>query len=475
MGFAMIRRHMTTLRLGLLAVDALSALGLFVVVSLWRFGPAAPEVWRDLGVDPVVLAAVWAVVWVTVLWLLDLYRLRSRWSVKSEVRDVLAAGMLIAVASFSALFLVKLPDVSRLFLLVLFVSQTMVTLGLRLGLRFGLRALRDHGFNTRSMLVVGTGPEARRWADRVERHRELGLRISGHVAMDDDDLAASGGVVGARPIIGTIGQLEAILHDRVVDEVAICLPPEHLARIEPITRLCEEVGKIVRIPIGELGLTLPGGRLEDFDGIPILSLVYGPDRAISFAIKRVLDIGLASAGLLLLSPLFAVIAAWIVLMDGRPVLFRQVRVGLHGRPFQVAKFRTMANDAEARLAELATLNEIRGPAFKLTHDPRLTRTGRFLRATSLDELPQLWNVLRGEMSIVGPRPPLPAEVAGYDLWHRRRLSMKPGITGLWQVEARREEDFDRWVELDLAYIDRWSVWLDLKIMVRTIPAMLQGR
>jgi exopolysaccharide biosynthesis polyprenyl glycosylphosphotransferase len=475
MGFAMIRRHMTTLRLGLLAVDALSALGLFVVVSLWRFGPAAPEVWRDLGVDPVVLAAVWAVVWVTVLWLLDLYRLRSRWSVKSEVRDVLAAGMLIAVASFSALFLVKLPDVSRLFLLVLFVSQTMVTLGLRLGLRFGLRALRDHGFNTRSMLVVGTGPEARRWADRVERHRELGLRISGHVAMDDDDLAASGGVVGGRPIIGTIGQLEAILHDRVVDEVAICLPPEHLARIEPITRLCEEVGKIVRIPIGELGLTLPGGRLEDFDGIPILSLVYGPDRAISFAIKRVLDIGLASAGLLLLSPLFAVIAAWIVLMDGRPVLFRQVRVGLHGRPFQVAKFRTMANDAEARLAELATLNEIRGPAFKLTHDPRLTRTGRFLRATSLDELPQLWNVLRGEMSIVGPRPPLPAEVAGYDLWHRRRLSMKPGITGLWQVEARREEDFDRWVELDLAYIDRWSVWLDLKIMVRTIPAMLQGR
>ncbi len=162
-------------------------------------------------------------------------------------------------------------------------------------------------------------------------------------------------------------------------------------------------------------------------------------------------------------------------VDGRPVLFRQERVGLHGRPFQVVKFRTMATDAEARLEELAALNEIRGPAFKLTHDPRMTRTGRILRATSIDELPQLWNVLLGEMSIVGPRPPLPAEVAGYDLWHRRRLSMKPGITGLWQVEARRDQDFDRWVELDLAYIDRWSVWLDLKIMVRTIPAMLQGR
>ncbi len=177
MGCAMIRRHMTTLRLGLLAVDALSALALIVIVSHWRFGATAPEVWRGLGVDPVALAAIWAIVWVSVLWLLDLYRLRSRWSVKSEVRDVLAAGVLIAVAAFSALFLVKLPDVSRLFLLVLFASQTAVTLTLRLAVRFGLRRLRDHGYNTRSMLVVGTGPEARRWADRVERHKELGLRI----------------------------------------------------------------------------------------------------------------------------------------------------------------------------------------------------------------------------------------------------------------------------------------------------------
>ena len=135
----------------------------------------------------------------------------------------------------------------------------------------------------------------------------------------------------------------------------------------------------------------------------------------------------------------------------------------------------MVPDAEDQLAELTEHNEIKGHAFKLTNDPRLSRTGGVLRKTSIDELPQLWNVLLGEMSLVGPRPPLPTEVAGYDLWHRRRLSMKPGITGLWQVAARGEEDFDRWVELDLAYIDRWSVWLDLKIMIRTIPAMLQGR
>ncbi|HLO36080.1 MAG TPA: sugar transferase, partial [Candidatus Deferrimicrobium sp.] len=148
-----------------------------------------------------------------------------------------------------------------------------------------------------------------------------------------------------------------------------------------------------------------------------------------------------------------------------------------GRPFEVVKFRTMIPDAEDRLDDLTSRNEIRGQAFKVTDDPRVTRTGRLLRALSLDELPQLWNVLRGEMSLVGPRPPLRREVDEYDIWHRRRLSMKPGITGLWQVAARREPEFDRWVRMDLDYIDRWSLWLDVKIIVRTIPAVLsqQGR
>ncbi len=215
--------------------------------------------------------------------------------------------------------------------------------------------------------------------------------------------------------------------------------------------------------------------MEEFDGIPVLSLTYGPDRDLALAGKRLLDVGLGAVALVILAPVMAVIGLLVALVDGGPILFRQTRVGLHGRPFDVAKFRTMQPDAEGQLEELQGRNEIRGPAFKLTDDPRLTRTGRILRATSLDELPQIWNVLRGEMSLVGPRPPLPREVDGYDLWHRRRLSMKPGITGLWQVEGRREPDFDRWVQLDLAYIDRWSIWLDVKIMAKTIPAMFQGR
>jgi exopolysaccharide biosynthesis polyprenyl glycosylphosphotransferase len=467
----LIRRYSTALRLGLLAADALSAFVLFIAISVVQFGPGWMATWRAAGFDPFVVAAAYAVAWISVLWLHDLYRLRARWSVRSEIRDVLQADLLLAVATFSALFLFKLPDVSRRFLITLFILQVVVTLASRVSIRVLSGVLRDRGHNRRYMLVVGTGEAARRFANRVERHRVLGLRVIGHLA------PAPGGpdAIASRPVLGTIDDIEDVLHRRIVDEVAICLPDDALGRVEPITRLCEEEGKIVRIPVGQLGLTLPGGRIEEFDGVPVLSLVYGPDRALALLGKRVVDFALGLVALVILAPVLAVIAVAVAVVDGRPILFRQARVGLHGRPFQVLKFRTMLPDAEERLAALQEHNEIRGPAFKVTHDPRLTRSGRLLRASSLDELPQIWNVLRGEMSLVGPRPPLPREVESYDLWHRRRLSMKPGMTGLWQVEGRREEDFDRWVALDLAYIDRWSLWLDLKIMARTIPAMFQGR
>ena len=474
----MIRRHVTALRIGLMSVDVLSAVLLFSIISLVRFGPAWPSAWRSAGVDPIVALAAWGAVWVTVLWVLGLYRLRTRWSGRSEFADLVRATVFVALATFTALFVAKLPDVSRFFLIVLFASQFVVTLVSRLAIRTLLRRLRSGDRILRYMLVVGTGDTARKFADRVERHRELGLRVIGHLSADRLEhpvasLAAES--LGDRPVLGTLDSIEDVLHGTVVDEVAICLPAESIAFVEPITRICEEEGKIVRIPLVDYSVSLPGGRVEDFDGLKILSLVYGPDRVVGLLLKRLIDLALGAIALVLLSPLFALLAIAIAILDGRPVFFRQTRVGLHGRQFMVVKFRTMVPDAEERLEELEALNEIQGPAFKLTIDPRLSRTGRLMRATSLDELPQLWNVIAGQMSLVGPRPPLPREVADYDLWHRRRLSMKPGITGLWQVEARRDSDFDRWVELDLAYIDRWSIWLDLKIMIRTIPAMLQGR
>lgn len=196
-------------------------------------------------------------------------------------------------------------------------------------------------------------------------------------------------------------------------------------------------------------------------------------RRAALAAKRGLDIVGAAVGLLLLGPVLLCVAVVCLLADGRPVLFRQERVGEGGRRFVLTKFRTMIRDAEGQQGALAARNEVRGPGFKITDDPRLTRVGRVLRRASIDELPQLWNVLRGSMSLVGPRPPLPSEVAWYDAWHRRRLAVKPGITGLWQISARREVDFDRWVELDLEYIERWSLWLDVRILARTAAVIVE--
>jgi len=468
----MLRRHTTAFRLSLVAADAASAAFLFIALSIARFGlPGWEAAWRRAGIDPYMVTAAYVAGWVSLIWILGLYRSRIRWSIRSDLLDVTRAGVLLAITAFSVLFVLKLPGVSRLFLVTLFPAQVATTFALRLAIRLGFRFARSRGLSTRFILIVGTGEAAETFSRRIERHRELGLRVMGHLSTSADVEAPR----VSRPILGTIDDIEDVLHGQPVDEVGICLPPAAWSMVEPITRLCEEEGKIVRIPLVQGQISLPGGRHEEFEGIPILSLVYGPDRILALLAKRVVDIVLSAVALVILSPVFLIVGIWVAALDGRPIFFRQPRVGLHGRIFQVLKLRTMVRDAEDQLDDLMDQNEIQGHAFKLSDDPRLTRTGRFLRRTSIDELPQLWNVLRGEMSLVGPRPPLPREVEGYDLWHRRRLSMKPGITGLWQVSARREEEFDRWVEMDLDYIDRWSLWLDFTIMFRTIPAMLQGR
>ena len=460
-----------TLRLALMLGDGVAAGMVFLVISFVRFGDGAwIEIWRHTGIDIRVAAILFGVAWVVALWYHGLYRLRVRWQLRTEAKDIARSTILVGAITLAILFLTHQDDVSRLFLLALFVVQPLVTFAERGVLRYAFSYLRSRGYNTRYMLVVGTGRLAQDFADLVEARPGLGIQVLGHLSVPD----AAPSLV-TRPILGTIDDIEEIFHGNVVDEVAACLPPESASYLEPVASLAADEGKTVRIPVDPHDGATLDAREEEFEGLVIRSLIHDGHREAGLAVKRLIDIVGSAAGLIVLSPLIVVTALVIRIRDGAPIFFRQTRVGLHGRPFTIIKFRTMAPDAERRLHEVAHLNEREGAAFKATNDPRLSQVGGFLRRTSLDELPQLWNVLRGEMSLVGPRPPLPAEVGEYDIWHRRRLSMKPGITGLWQVESRNEPDFDRWVELDLSYIDRWTLWLDLSILVRTMPSVLMAR
>ena len=464
----MIRRHATGLRIALMVVDGALAVVLLVALSILRFGAGWDVLWRQIVPQPGAFVGLYAITWVGVLAYHGLYRPRARWSIRSEAVDLARATVVMALLSLSVLFLFRLPDVSRLFLLLLFPAQFLITLATRAALRVGFRWLREHGYNARFVVIAGAGPRGQAFAAKLADHPELGLQVIGYI--DDDPSLVDGGT----PLLGSLSDLQTILHDRVIDEVVVCLPFSQWNLVDAIARIVEEEGKIVRVPMDVLDHAFATGKVEELDGMPVFSLVSGPDRLAALALKRTLDVLVAGVALVVLSPILLVLALAIRRQDGSPVLFRQERVGLNGRPFRVVKFRTMVVDAEARQLEVASRTPI-PRQFRMEADPRVTKTGRWLRRTSLDELPQLWNVLHGEMSLVGPRPALRAEVGAYDIWHRRRLSMKPGITGLWQVTARRDDDFDRRASLDLDYIDRWSIWLDVKILLRTIPAALEGR
>jgi exopolysaccharide biosynthesis polyprenyl glycosylphosphotransferase len=463
----MIRRYLAILRFALMSADVLSAVALFTFLVFIRFEVLEPDAHWDLAIGAGTLAVAYGIAWAGCLWLLGLYRLRTHVTFRGEAFGILRATILAGLAMFSLFFLLRLDDVSRLFLLLLLGSQPLLTIASRFALRQLLRSMRRRGLMTRQMLIVGAGPEARAFADEVKAHRDLGLEVIGHLSGPRDPAGAV-----RLPVLGTIDDIDDVLHGSVVDEVALCLSPEDWEYVEPVTRICEDEGKIVRVSMRALGGMLSGGQYEELGNTPIVTFLYGPDRLIGLALKRVFDIAASATAIVVLSPLLLGVALWIRLADGPPAVFSQRRVGLHGRPFTCFKFRTMVPDAEELFDDIAHLSEIEGPAFKMEDDPRITSVGRFLRRTSLDELPQLVNVLRGEMSIVGPRPAPPREVARYSIWHRRRLMMRPGLTGYWQVVARSDESFDRRAELDLQYIDRWSLWMDVKIILRTIPAIV---
>lgn len=473
----MTKRHLMTLRLVLLLGDGIAAWLVFVAVSRLRFD-ADPSARWNVGLDIGTAAILFAVLWVTVLWVTGLYRIGVRWSLLGEARDIAKSTVIALAVTLSLLFLSHQDAVSRVFLAALFIAQPMVTLGGRGLLRLWFDSLRRRGLDKNYMLVIGTGRLAEGFADRVEANRGLGLRVVGHLTVPPrsrGDAQESDERTVSRPVLGSVNDLADVFRTMTVDEVAVCLPPGSAGLLDPIVSIAAEAGKTVRVPSDPSEELLGHALVEDFDGLVVRSVIHDSHRDLELAIKRIIDIVGAAVGLVVLSPLLIAVAIAIRVRDGAPVLFRQVRVGRHGRPFTIYKFRTMQPDAEARFSEVAASSDTKGAAFKMRADPRVTALGRFLRSSSIDELPQLINVLRGEMSLVGPRPAPPREVDRYDMWHRRRLSMRPGMTGLWQIKARMDDHFDDRAHLDLQYIDQWTFWSDMTILARTIPALIVAR
>ena len=348
---------------------------------------------------------------------------------------------------------------------------TLLSLG-RLVKRWVLESRMRRGIGVDRLLIVGAGEVGRRLMRNIVAQPELGYQVIGFV---DDDPDKNKTDIGRFKALGGIDNLPRVVQEKAIDEVIVTLPWMHHRKILGIMRQCEREQVRARIVPDLFQLALSRVDIEDLGGIPIIGVKEVSITGWNLAFKRASDIVLSLAALILLSPLTLLISVAIKLDSPGPILFKQVRVGKGGRRFVFHKFRSMRQGAEGERRQLAARDEVMGATFKIRHDPRCTRVGRLLRRTSLDELPQFYNVLRGEMSLVGPRPAIPSEVEQYQEWHRRRLEIPPGITGLWQVSGRSQLTFDEMCLLDIYYLENWSPLLDLKIALKTIPAVLAGR
>ena len=342
----------------------------------------------------------------------------------------------------------------------------------RLLVRASLRALRAHGYNYRRVILVGRGNAAKQIAENMDSNPAYGIRVVGSCWMPGEEaLDTSEDVLP----LGDASTLCDAVTSQEVDSVIVTPSVEVRARdVQRVLERCDVAGVRCFYAPDFLHLKNLSSASGSFGGMPAFTFGSKLGSPAQLAIKRAIDVVGAIVGLLVALPVFVAAAIAIKIYDRGPLFFRQERIGEGGRRFYFYKFRSMCTDAESQKASLAAINELDGPVFKVKKDPRVTPVGRFLRKYSLDELPQLLNVLRGDMSLVGPRPPVPDEVARYSWWQRRRISVRPGLTCVWQVSGRNKVSFEQWMEMDMFYIDNWSLWMDFKLMVKTMPALVKG-
>ena len=468
----MIKEMEKVVRTVMIVLDAVIVSFMFSLAFASRpFFHAVPDLIPVSISDYIMVLVLVVLLWYVMLSLSGMYR-------SLRTRTFLEIGLIIIRAAFfttlifgAFVFLFKLRFISRSFFVILMAASS-TSIALEKTIIYSvMHYMRRLGYNTRRLLIVGTGSRAANFIDKIKIHPAWGFRILGVI---DDEKGHKGKKVEDVEIIGMLEDIPRILHNEPVDEVIFVVPRARLAYIENSLYICETAGVKATIAVDLFDLRIAKSRQTELEEIPLITFETTPAKEWELFLKMAADIAVAAPGLIILIPLFLLISILIKATSKGPAMFLQKRVGLNGRKFILYKFRTMYEGAHEKLSELTSLNIMKGPVFKMKDDPRVTPVGRFLRKFSLDELPQLFNVLLGHMSLVGPRPPLPKEVGRYEPWQRRRLSMRPGITCLWQISGRSKIDFDEWMKLDLEYIDNWSLWLDFKILVKTIPVVLFG-
>ncbi|MGA2349507.1 MAG: sugar transferase [Terracidiphilus sp.] len=384
-----------------------------------------------------------------------------------SVQACFTSGLLLT----GTLYLMHAEDISRS---IVFITIALVTILLslrRLVYRLLLYRDFDRGIGTRNVLIVGTGPEAHALRNHLESIRHLGYNFKGFI---DFPGACTGFAWESRDVVGTLDNLFQHTRKHFVDEVFFTSPCEQRGIVKEVLQQARINGVDMRVVPDMYDGLAWNNPVEYIGQFPTIPLHCGQVPEIALVLKRLLDMVISTLILIVISPVLLALALAIKFDSRGPVFYFSERIGKKGRVFRCIKFRTMVRDAEKRRADVMHMNERDGVLFKVTNDPRVTRVGRILRKYSLDELPQFFNVLHGDMSIVGPRPPIASEVREYKLSHLRRLDVTPGITGLWQVQARQDPSFDSYISLDVTYIENWSVWLDIKIILRTIGVVLAG-
>lgn len=427
----------------------------------------------EISIQPfIALLFLNSFLWWLFLRLHGVYGPQRLMSFRALTTKVFQTALLSSLALFGVIYLTKWAHVPRTLILILtFLSVLGLLAEKFLWFKF-LEYLRRKGKGYSDVLIVGTTELAREFVDSVRRFSTWGLRVVGFLAQD----AHSGlNSFCDAPILGGFKDLQRILHLNPVDEVIFALLPRDLEAVEEMLEICELEGVKTRIISNFFKGIVFKADADVIHGIPIITYSPAPMKDWQLFIKRIVDIVGSSIGLILLFPIFIIIMLAIKLTSRGPIFYRWKVVGLNKKPITSYKFRTMVVNADELKQRLLKNNEMRGPVFKMKKDPRVTRIGRVLRKFSLDELPQLWSVLKGDLSLVGPHPPLQTELYRFEDWHRRKLSIKPGLTCLWQVNGRNKiDDFDEWVRMDLQYIDNWSLWLDFKILLKTFPAVFSG-